>query len=107
MRDAADESVVPYLALLALMFLTIQWKVPYWITLLMAVPAGALLLQSSSSFMTAAMVPTCASPTALKILGNVLGVLTFTPFADGAIPQRDPSHDLRQPRQEGIGDVWT
>ena len=101
------DTLVPYLGLMALMFLTIQWKAPYWITLLLAIPAGALLLRSFIFFHDCCHGSYVASPTGLKILGNILGVLTFTPFDDWR-----HSHGIHHTTsgnldKRGIGDVWT
>jgi len=38
-------TLLPYAALLILMYLTMSWKLPYWITFLLALPAGALLVR--------------------------------------------------------------
>jgi omega-6 fatty acid desaturase (delta-12 desaturase) len=101
------DTLAPYLGLLVLMFLTIQWGVPYWITLLLAIPAGALLLRSFIFFHDCCHGSYVASPTALKIIGNVLGVLTFTPFDDWRYSHGIHHSTSGNLDKRGIGDVWT
>jgi len=100
-------TLLPYFALMTLMFLTIQWNLPYWVTLLIAVPAGAFLLRTFIFFHDCCHGSFVASPTALKILGNILGVIVLTPFADWR-----HSHGIHHSTsgnldKRGIGDVWT
>ena len=101
------DTLAPYLGLLALMFLTIQWGVPYWATLLMAIPAGALLLRSFIFFHDCCHGSYVASQTALKIIGNVLGVLTFTPFDDWRYSHGIHHSTSGNLDKRGIGDIWT
>src|SRR5258705_9791115 len=71
-------TLVPYLALWYLMWLTVP--ISYWIAVPLAVLAGAFLVRmfiishdcGHSSFFK--------SPVANRIVGAVTGVLTFTPF---------------------------
>ena len=91
------DTIIPYLALLALMFLTMTWKLPYWVTLLIAVPAGALLVRAFIFFHDCCHGSYVASKTGLQILGNLLGVLVFTPLCRLAPLARDSPLHLREP----------
>jgi acyl-lipid omega-6 desaturase (Delta-12 desaturase) len=100
-------TLVPYLALLMLMDLTMRWQLPYGITLLLAIPAGALLVRIFIFFHDCAHGSYVASPTGLKVLGTFLGLLVFTPFGEWR-----HSHGIHHSTsgnldRRGIGDVWT
>jgi omega-6 fatty acid desaturase (delta-12 desaturase) len=101
------DTVVPYLALIALMCLTTIWRLPYVITALLAVPAGALLIRMFIILHDCGHGSFVASPFWRQVIGNVLGVLTFTAFSDWR-----HSHGIHHSTsgnldRRGIGDVWT
>jgi omega-6 fatty acid desaturase (delta-12 desaturase) len=100
-------TVLPYLGLLALMFITIQWHLPYWVTLFVAIPAGAFLLRTFIFFHDCCHGSYIRSPTALKIIGNILGVLVLTPFADWRYSHGIHHSTSGNLDKRGIGDVWT
>jgi len=102
-----SNTVLPYLGLAALMLLTVTWGLPYWVTLLLAVPAGALLLRTFIFFHDCCHGSYLQSPVALNILGRILGLIVFTPFDDWR-----HSHGIHHSTsgnldKRGIGDVWT
>lgn len=101
------DSLLPYLATLALMYLTIRHGLPWWTTLALAVPASGFMVRlfilmhdcTHSSFLR--------SRRAERVLGRILGVLVFTPFAEwrhSHLGHHTTSGDLDR---RGIGDVWT
>jgi omega-6 fatty acid desaturase (delta-12 desaturase) len=101
------DTLVPYFGLLALMYMTMSWKLPYAVTLLLALPAGALLVRIFIFFHDCAHGSYVASPLGQKILGNILGLLLFTPYAEWR-----HSHGIHHSTsgnldRRGIGDVWT
>ncbi|HTZ52268.1 MAG TPA: fatty acid desaturase [Spirochaetia bacterium] len=101
------DTVLPYLGLTALMLLTVKWGLPYWITLVLAIPTGALLLRMFIFFHDCCHGSYLQSPVALNVLGRILGVLTFTPFDDWR-----HSHGIHHSTsgnldKRGVGDVWT
>ena len=100
-------SLVPYVATLALMYLTIRHQLPWWTTAALAVPASGFLVRlfilmhdcSHSSFVR----PRRAE----RVLGRILGVLVFTPFAEWRhlhLSHHATSGDLDR---RGTGDIWT
>ncbi|MGA2762687.1 MAG: fatty acid desaturase [Spirochaetia bacterium] len=97
----------PYLALLALMYLTMSWHLPYAITLLLAIPGGALLMRLFIIFHDCGHGSYVASPMAQQIIGNVLGVLTFTSFADWRRQHGIHHSTAGNLDRRGVGDVWT
>jgi omega-6 fatty acid desaturase (delta-12 desaturase) len=101
------DTVVPYLATLTVMYLTIRHRLPYWITLALAVPASGFMVRlfilmhdcTHSSFLR--------SRRAQTALGRTLGVLVFTPFAEwrrSHLTHHATSGDLDR---RGTGDIWT
>jgi omega-6 fatty acid desaturase (delta-12 desaturase) len=101
------DTVLPYLALLALMCLTRTWHLPYLVTILLTVPAGALLVRMFIILHDCAHGSFVASAFWRQVIGNVLGVLTFTSFADWR-----RSHGIHHTTsgnldRRGTGDVWT
>ncbi len=100
-------SLGPYLATLSLMYVTIRAGLPWWLTLALAVPASGFMVRvfilmhdcTHSSFLP--------SRRAERVLGRILGVIVFTPFAEWGhehLGHHATSGDLDR---RGIGDVWT
>ncbi len=100
-------TLVPYLSLIVLMYFTVGWHLPYWVTLLIAVPAGAFLLRTFIFFHDCCHGSYVASPTALKIIGNFLGVIVLTPYADWRHSHGVHHSTSGNLDRRGIGDVWT
>ncbi len=101
------DTLVPYLALLALMYLTMTWHLPYVVTALLAIPAGALMVRNFIIFHDCVHGTFVSSPLGRQVIGNVLGVLTFTAFSDWR-----RSHGIHHSAagnldRRGIGDIWT
>ena len=106
LRQVAN-SLLPYLATMALMVLTIRHRLPWWSTLALAVPASGFMVRlfilmhdcTHSSFLS--------SRRAERVLGRILGVLVFTPFAEwrhSHLVHHATSGDLDR---RGTGDMWT
>jgi omega-6 fatty acid desaturase (delta-12 desaturase) len=100
-------SLIPYLATMALMYLTIRHGLAWWATLALAAPASGFMVRlfilmhdcTHSSFLR--------SRRAERVLGRILGVLVFTPFAEWRhlhLGHHATSGDLDR---RGTGDVWT
>ena len=101
------DTLVPYLALLALMCLTMTSHLPYMVTALLTIPAGALLIRMFIILHDCGHGSFVSSPFWRQVIGNVLGVLTFTAFSDWR-----RSHGIHHATsgnldRRGIGDVWT
>ena len=101
------DTVIPYLCMLVLMYLTIYWKAPYWVTLLLAIPTAGFLVRTFIIFHDCVHGSYLASQAAVRILGTILGIITFTPFAEwrhhhGVHHSTSGNLDRR-----GVGDVWT
>jgi omega-6 fatty acid desaturase (delta-12 desaturase) len=100
-------TLLPYIALLALMFYSLRY--PYWVTLLLAVPAAGFLVRVFILFHDCGHNSFTPSTRANKWIGLFLGMLTFTPLEQWA-----KSHAIHHATsgnldKRGVGDVdtWT
>ncbi|TVR60556.1 MAG: fatty acid desaturase [Spirochaetaceae bacterium] len=100
-------TLIPYLALVVLMFTTIRAELPYWTTLLLALPAGAFLVRLFIIFHDCCHGSFFQSRTAMRVIGNILGVLTFTPFGEWRHSHGIHHSTAGNLDRRGIGDVWT
>lgn len=74
-------SVVPYLALTVLMYLSLG-QVPYWVTLALAVPTAGFLMRTFIVFHDCTHGSFLPSRRANRWVGRVSGLLVFQPFAN-------------------------
>lgn len=99
-------SFVPYFALLTIMYFLIKEYYPYWMVLLVAIPAAGFMVRIFI------ILHDCAHNTFFKndwvctVFGYICGVITFTPFWEW---QR--AHGLHHATvvrldKRGFGDVW-
>ncbi len=98
-------TLIPYGALMGLM----TWTAPrsLWATLVLAVPAGALLVRVFILFHDCAHGSFFRSSRANSFWGFLMGVLTFTPYREWRhrhVLHHATSGDLDR---RGMGDVWT
>lgn len=100
-------TLVPYLGLVVLMYVTTRWNWPVWSTILLGIPAGALLVRLFIFFHDCVHGSYLRSRRAITILGNVLGVLTFTPFSEWRHSHGVHHSTAGNLDRRGIGDVWT
>ena len=98
---------LPYLLIWALMIFTVQRGYPYWTTLLLALPAGALLIRIFILFHDCCHGSFFASQRANTILGYITGALTFTPFEDWRLAHNRHHATAGDLDRRGVGDIWT
>ena len=101
------DTLIPYAALWALMLLTMTWGLPYWATLLIALPAGALMLRLFIFFHDCCHGSYLSSELGMKIIGNILGVIVFTPYANWRHSHGVHHTTAGNLDRRGVGDVWT
>lgn len=98
-------TLLPYIALWVLMFLSL--KVSYWLTLALAVPAAGFMVRLFIIFHDCGHGSFFASKKANEAVGILTGILTFTPWTywwhDHAI-HHATAGDLDR---RGVGDVYT
>ena len=100
-------TIVPYLALMALMVYSVVAGWPYLLTLALAIPAAGLAARIFIFFHDCCHGSFFRSRRANRIVGYVTGILTFTPFdawKRSHIIHHASAGDLDN---RGTGDVWT
>jgi omega-6 fatty acid desaturase (delta-12 desaturase) len=100
-------SLVPYFALGGLMYLTILWGLPYWVTLLVSLPTAGFLIRMFIFFHDCCHGSFLASRRAMRFWGNLFGIMTFTPFADWRYTHGQHHSTFGNLDRRGLGDVWT
>ena len=98
-------TLLPYAALWYLMYLSLS--VSWWLTLPMAVLAGAFLVRGFIIFHDCGHGSFFKSAAANHILGAVTGVLTFTPFYHWRWEHAIHHSSAGDLDRRGTGDVWT
>jgi acyl-lipid omega-6 desaturase (Delta-12 desaturase) len=98
---------VPYGVLWALMIHTVQQGYSYWITLVLALVAGGILVRIFIFFHDCCHGSFFVSRRANTILGYVSGILTFTPFEDWRYAHRVHHATAGDLDRRGVGDIWT
>ena len=98
-------TLVPYAALWYLMYLSLA--VSWWLTVPLAVLAGAFLVRAFIIFHDCGHGSFFKSVAANHILGAVTGVLTFTPFYHWRWEHAIHHASAGDLDRRGTGDVWT
>ena len=101
------DTFVPYLALWVGMVLLMRWGAPYWIVLLLSVAAAGFQVRIFILFHDCCHGSYFRSPRANAVLGNVAGVLTFTPYKDWRLAHNIHHATVADLDRRGIGDVTT
>lgn len=97
----------PYGLLWALMILSVQWEYPYWITLVLALVGGGILVRIFIVFHDCCHGSFFASRRANALLGYVTGILTFTAFEDWRHAHNRHHATAGDLDRRGVGDIWT
>lgn len=98
-------SVVPYLALFALMYVTLDWS--YYATLGLALPASGFLLRTYIVFHDCAHGSFLPSKRANAWLGRVLGLIVYSPFQAWRHSHAVHHATAGDLDRRGVGDVPT
>ena len=101
------DTLVPYAAALVLMYLTLRWGLPYWVTALLAIPAGAFMVRSFILFHDCTHGSFLESRFAMTWIGRLLGLMTFTPFGQWRYAHGVHHSTAGNLDRRGVGDVWT
>jgi len=100
-------SILPYFAIMALMFYMVSNHYSYWLVLPLTMLASGFFMRifiilhdcSHNSFFN--------SKRACSIFGNISGVITFTPFSDWKLAHSIHHSTVSKLEGRGIGDMWT
>ncbi len=98
---------LPFFALWGLMVITIRQGLPYWVTLLLAIPAAGLHVRIFIFFHDCVHGSFFDSQRANRILGYISGILTFTPFEQWRRSHAIHHATVGDLDRRGTGDVWT
>jgi acyl-lipid omega-6 desaturase (Delta-12 desaturase) len=101
------DTLVPYFVLWGVMLHTVKQGYPYWITLVLAVVAGGILVRIFILFHDCCHGSFFASRRVNTILGYISGILTFTPFDDWKYAHSLHHATAGNLDRRGIGDIWT
>jgi len=101
------DTFIPYAILWIVLVLTVQYDYSYWITLVLSVPAGALLVRIFIIFHDCCHSSFFASLKANRILGTICGILTFTSYESWRASHLVHHATAGDLDRRGTGDVRT
>jgi omega-6 fatty acid desaturase (delta-12 desaturase) len=100
-------SILPYLFLVSFMLYLRLKGFPYWVVLLLAVPASGFYIRTFIVLHDCAHLSFSGSKKICSILGHLCGLLTLTPFWDW---KRNHGHhhiNVGNLDKRGMDDIWT
>ena len=100
-------SIMPYLAIMAAMTFMVAANWPYWIALLLVVPAALFLVRTFIIFHDCAHGSFFPSNRVNRVTGFLTGCLVFTPFEPWRIAHLKHHATTGQLDHRGFGDVLT
>ncbi len=100
-------TLLPYFAILALMYLTIRWGLPEAVTLALSLPAALFLVRVFILFHDCSHGSFLKSKRAMTAIGTFLGILTFTPYATWRCCHGIHHATVGNLDRRGVGDIWT
>ncbi len=100
-------SLVPFAGIVALMYLSIPAEYPTVVTILLAIPAAAFLVRIFVLFHDCSHGSFFPNRTANRVVGHILGVLTFTPYGSWQHGHGVHHSSTGNLDRRTIGEVWT
>lgn len=100
-------SVIPYMGLLVLMYMTMRYEVHYIFTLGLAFIASGFLVRIFILFHDCTHLSFFKSKTACSIWGHIFGILSFTPYHTWQLEHNIHHGTVGNLDRRGIGDIWT
>ena len=101
------DTFIPYFALWALMIYIIQKSNSFWLTIIPAIVAAALLVRIFIIFHDCCHRSFFTSQRANQIMGYISGILTFTPYHKWRLSHLRHHATSGDLDRRGSGDVWT
>ena len=101
------DTLIPYFSILVLMYLTIRWAAPVWVTIALSIPAGSFMVRAFILFHDCCHGSFLKSRRAMDIIGTVLGIVTFTPYSEWRNSHGIHHSTVGNLDRRGVGDVWT
>lgn len=100
-------TLVPYAALLVLMYLSIQAGYSYWVTLALSVPTAAFVVRLFVIFHDCSHGSYFSSQRMNRAVGAVLGVITFTAYGSWKYGHGIHHSSSGNLDRRTIGEIWT
>jgi acyl-lipid omega-6 desaturase (Delta-12 desaturase) len=100
-------SILPYLAIFAAMYLALHFGLPYWIVLVMAFPAAGFLVRVFIILHDCGHYSFSDEPKLNSSFGYICGVLTFASFPDFRRSHAVHHATVANLDKRGVGDVPT
>jgi omega-6 fatty acid desaturase (delta-12 desaturase) len=98
---------IPYLILWYVMIRGLQSGYPYWMILLLAVPASLFMVRLFILFHDCTHGSFFSSKKANRVFGNIFGILTYTPFEKWRASHWRHHATVANLDRRGSGDYWT
>ncbi len=100
-------TVIPLAMLWVAMIWLTKTGQPYFITALLIIPSGFLMIRLFIFFHDCTHGSFFASRSANRVVGTLLGILTFTPFLDWQKAHGIHHATTSNLDKRGVGDIWT
>ncbi|MCH4887779.1 fatty acid desaturase [Acidaminobacter sp. JC074] len=100
-------TLVPYILLVVIAGLMIRFEIPYIFTFLVTFLAGAFMVRVFIIFHDCTHMSFFTSRRANRVLGTILGIITFTPYAIWQKHHNKHHGTVGNLDERGVGDVWT
>jgi len=100
-------TLIPYLALLTIMYFMIYYQVNYFFVLLVSVLPALFLVRIFILFHDCTHSSFMKSKRAMNIIGNIFGIIVFTPFNRWKREHITHHRSVGNIDKRGTGDVWT
>jgi omega-6 fatty acid desaturase (delta-12 desaturase) len=98
---------IPYLILWYVMIRGLQSGYPFWMILLLAVPASLFMVRLFILFHDCTHGSFFSSKKANRVFGNIFGILTYTPFEKWRASHWRHHATVANLDRRGSGDYWT
>lgn len=100
-------TVLPYIALQALIVVSLVLSLPFYVTLPLSLLAGIFLVRVFIIFHDCTHLSFFSSKRGNYILGHILGILSFTPYVIWQSEHNKHHGTVGNLDKRGAGDVWT
>ena len=100
-------TLVPYLALIYIMYLMINFNVNYFFVILVSILPSLFLVRIFILFHDCTHSSFIKSKKAMNVFGHIFGILVFTPFHKWQREHKTHHRTVGNIDKRGIGDVWT
>jgi len=100
-------SILPYLALLVVMYFAYHWGLPYWVVLILALPTSGFLVRIFIILHDCGHYSFSDDPRVNSIFGYICGVLSLSSFPDFRRSHAVHHATVANLDKRGVGDVPT